>query len=337
MATTVETTTATSCHQPCRSSTCPPWLQAALADIEKRVRALAVTLPDEDDSHCFAERAENYYQKRPQLLSLLRDLHNRYLYLADRYSQSLLRSHHHQRKQITSVQFESDDDGDPIDFASSYSDAESSLSFQLPPPASTPAAGELDRIVAELVMAAVERDLLAAEAAELDRQRSESSRKIELQGSLLEVLESERMVLLTENARLGFEEAAAEEATAAMAAELAYMRRKATELARMVVKLREDHRVCIMGRRIEGLQKQIYGLEKRNRECSNEMARKEAEMKLDRAEMDWLREENRRLEETAKRRRRRRGKAKGWGWVRKMEWSPCVPHVEKGKGGWFCL
>ncbi|CAL9201617.1 unnamed protein product [Musa hybrid cultivar] len=114
-------------------------------------------------------------------------------------------------------------------------------------------------IMAELMLAAVERDHLEAEGAEVQRRLAESARKIELQGSLVEVLEAERMVLLGENARLGFRAAAAEEE------------------ARAVVKLREDHLVCLLGWRIEGLQAQIYGLERRNRECFEAMARREKE------------------------------------------------------------
>ncbi|XP_010906111.2 kinase-interacting family protein [Elaeis guineensis] len=344
------TTITTSCHQPCRTSTCPPWLQAALADIQQRVQALAVSLPDEEESHSFAERAENYYQKRPQLLALLQDLYNRYLYLADRYSQSLLKPLH--RRQISSVHSDFDFDDDPraSDPDSASSDAESSLSFQPLPPPPPPAAtqdspsteGVLDAIVTELVVAAVERDLLAAEAAEVERRWSESARKIELQGSLLEVLESERMVLLGENARLGFRAATAEEEGRAVVAELGYMRRKAAELARLVVKLREDHRVCLLGRKIEALQAQIYGLERRNRECFDAMARREKEKWEVRVELDRLREENRRLREEAeadraKRRRRKKdgGFGKWWDRVRKIEWAPCAPHVNGGKGCFY--
>lgn len=316
------------------------------------MQALAVSLPDGEESHSFAERAENYYQKRPQLLALLQDLHNRYLYLADRYSQSLLKPLH--RRQISSVHSDFDYDEDPraSDPDSASSDAESSLSFQPLPPAPAPAPaptqdspsaeGVLDVIVAELVVAAVERDLLAAELAEVERRWTESARKIELQGSLLEVLESERMVLLGENARLGFRAAAAEEEGRAVVAELGYMRRKAAELARLVVKLREDHRVCLLGRKIEALQAQIYGLERRNRECFDAMARREKEKGEVRFELDRLREENRRLREEADavRAKRRRRKAEGgfgkwWDRVWKIEWAPCAPHVKGGKGCFY--
>jgi hypothetical protein len=84
-------------------------------------------------------------------------------------------------------------------------------------------------------------------------------------------------VLLGENARLGFRASTAEEEAAAAAAELGYTRRRAAEMARLVVKLREDHRVCMLGRKIEALQAQVYGLEMRNRECYEAMAAWEAE------------------------------------------------------------
>ncbi|URD90142.1 KIP1-like protein [Musa troglodytarum] len=97
------------------------------ADIEQRVQSLAVNLPDDPESDSFAERAENYYQKRPQLIALLHDLHHCYLYLADRYAQSLLHRHHRRTSSVPS-DLDADEDTDLPD--STCSDAESSLSFQ---------------------------------------------------------------------------------------------------------------------------------------------------------------------------------------------------------------
>ncbi|CAM0871011.1 unnamed protein product [Alopecurus aequalis] len=349
-----------------RLPACPPWLQTAIADIEQRVRMLAVSVPDDAAAaatdHSFAERAENYYHRRPQLLALLTDLHHRYLYLADRYSQSLLaKSHPHLNLGTVHAASVSECSSDVDDRSS---DAGSSLSFQphsgtddhrSAPPA-VAADGEL--VVAELVMAWVDRDLLADEA---ERRKAESARKIELQGSLLEVLESERLVLLGENARLGFRSSAAEEEAAAAAAELGYTRRRAAEMARLVVKLREDHRVCMLGRKIEALQAQVYGLEMRNRECYEAMAAWEAERKASANEIDRLRNENRRLAAEAQAAReaattRKRG-GNGWWWLARVrlaaEWTPCAPAsvtvrkvgeqmkggngAVKYNGGCFCL
>ncbi|CAD5176265.1 unnamed protein product [Musa acuminata subsp. malaccensis] len=347
MTTATTTTTTTTGHSLCRSSTCPPWLQATLADIEHRVQAVAVAVPENSKADTFAERAENYYQRRPQLIALLHDLHNRYHYLADRYSQSLLHRHQRRTSSVPS-DLDADDDHDLRD--SAYSDAESSLSFQPlagqpqplrrgTPPA-VAAADDLDMIVAQMVLASVERDLLEAESAEAERRLAESARKIELQGSLVEVLEAERMVLLGENSRLGFRAVTAEEEMRAVAAELGYLRRRGADLARTVVKLREDHRVCLMGRTIEGLQAQIYELEQRNRECFEAMARREKEKGEARAEVNRLRDENRRLREEAEAARGGRPRARSlWERVSMLEWasSPCVPHVKQAKGLKGCL
>jgi hypothetical protein len=311
------------------------------------VRALAVSVPEDAAAaatdHSFAERAENYYHRRPQLLALLTDLHHRYLYLADRYSQSLIaKAHPHLNLNLSAAvnaasavsECSSDVDDRSSDAGSS------SLSFQPHSRsydddhhrsyAAAPAVdGEM--VVAELVMAWVGRDVLADEA---ERRNAESARKIELQGSLLEVLESERLVLLGENARLGFRASEAEEEAAAAAAELGYTRRRAAEMARLVVKLREDHRVCMLGRKIEALQAQVYGLEMRNRECYEAMAAWEAERKVAAVEIDRLRNENRRLAAEAQAARRKRGgKGKGagngWWWLARVrlaaEWTPCAP------------
>lgn len=328
-----------------------------VADIEQRVRALAVDEAPPTE-HSFAERAENYYHKRPQLLSLLSDLHRRYLCLADRYSQSLSTIHH---KHPTSLPAPAVSDCGSSDVDDRCSDADSSLSYQHPPGAgvSSSTTAEAELVVAELVAAWVERDVLADEAA---RRAAESARKIELQGSLVEVLESERLVLLGENARLGFRASAAEDEAAAAAAELGYARRRAAEMARLVVKLREDHRVCMLGRKAEALQAQVYALELRNRECYEAMAAWEAERRVAGAEIQRLRAENRRLADEAAaaavmaRRRKRKGSGGWWARVRMAaEWTPCAPATTvavrkvgeqvKGKddgkyyygGGCFCV
>lgn len=326
----------------CRSPTCPPWLQAAIADIDQRVRALAVDDAAPPTEHSFAERAEEYYQKRPQLLALLADLHRRYLCLADRYC------HHQHKREQPSLPASASSDCGSSDVDDRCSDAGSSLSFQAqhaPPRAGLPAEEEEELLVAELVAAWVERDVLADEAA---RRAAESARRIQLQGSLVEVLESERLVLLGENARLGFRATAAEDEAAAAAADLGYARRRAAEMARLVLRLREDHRACVLGRRAEALQARVYALELRNRECCEATAAWEAEVQR-------LSAENRRLADQAMMARRKR-KAGGGGWWAKVRmaaagWTPCAPAVtvaeqtkgkEDGKyhhygGGCFCV
>ncbi|XP_044983375.1 kinase-interacting family protein-like isoform X1 [Hordeum vulgare subsp. vulgare] len=335
---------------------CPPWLHAAIADIEQRVRALAAGVPDDDAAadHSFAQRAENYYRRRPQLLALLTDLHHRYLYLADRYAQSLL-SNANAKSSANLNAISASDCSSDVDDRSS--DAGSSLSYQ-PHPGINAADDHIhfaDLVVAELVMAWVDRDVLADEA---DRRRAESARKIDLQGSLLEVLESERLVLLGENARLAFRASAADEEAAAAAAELGYTRRRAADLARLAVKLRDDHRACMLGRKVEALQAQVYGLELRNRECFEAMAAWEAERKAGVGEIDRLRAENRRLaaeaaQAAAASRRKRGGKGgsgSGWWWLARVRLAAeCAPssvtvskvgeQMKGGKynGGCFCL
>ncbi|XP_020599665.1 protein NETWORKED 1A-like [Phalaenopsis equestris] len=296
----------------------PAWLQSALTDIEKRVKALSPiphTEAEEPDS--FATRAENYYQKRPQLVSLLHDLHNRYLYLADRYTQSILPNH---RRRHSASELS--------DFESACSDAESSLSFDQPPPPSPPV-DVLGALVAELVGTEIDRQILLNELGASDRARVESARKAELQGSLLEVLEAERMVLLGENARLGYELSAATEEARGLALEAAFTRQKAAELARCVVKMRADQRVFLLGRKIEELHKQVYGLERRNKECYEAMSKREVEKVEVRMEVERLKEENRRLGEMVKRRKGKEFVTRWWGRLRSLEWviSPCGPEI----------
>ncbi|KAF8389578.1 hypothetical protein HHK36_024094 [Tetracentron sinense] len=241
--------------QSSRNSTRPAWLQIALADLDEKMKKLALNLPEEEDTDSFAERAESYYRKRPQLLTLLQDLYNGYLSLADRYCLNLTK-HHHQPSQI--LTFSTED-------VYEDSDAESSLSYQ--PPTATKLNINSEAVIAELVTKSVDYDILLHEVGNEERSVTESSRKIELQKSLLEVLESERLILLNENARLGYQVSALAEQNKGLMSESVFMKRKASELARCVFTMRDDHRVCLLSRRIELLQGQIYGLEKRNKEC----------------------------------------------------------------------
>ncbi|XP_078448519.1 kinase interacting (KIP1-like) family protein [Wolffia australiana] len=286
----------------------PSWLVAALSELEEKYQAIAGSIPAEGPDS-FAERAENYYRRRPELLALLHDLYHRYISLADRYSQTLPKpqpqAHRRSSSQASSALLSDVED----------SDAESSLSFQCPPQR-PPAAGAAE-LVAELVARAVENEVLQQEMAALEKFNGEAVRKMELQGSLVEVLESERMVLLAENARLGQRAVAAEEESEELAAEAVYLRRMAEELARCVAKLREDRRVCLLGRKIQELQAQIYALEKRNRECYEVMTRRDSE-KADIVrgvcvELERVKAENRRLREAAAAgRRRHKGRRRWW-------------------------
>lgn len=134
------------------------------------------------------------------------------------------------------------------------------------------------------------------------------------------------MVLLDENTRLEFRARATEQEARAVAA--------AAELAWVVVELREDHRVCLLGRKIEDLQAQIYSLQRRNWECMEAMSRREKKGEA-RAEADRLRGENRRLREETEAAEARRGWGRSW-WVRmrRFDWapSPWAPHVKEAKG-----
>ncbi|XP_034673758.1 kinase-interacting family protein-like isoform X1 [Vitis riparia] len=285
------------CNQSRRScSSHPAWLLSTLAEMDERMKMLALNgntktkVEGGDATDTFAQRAESYYQKRPQLLALLQDLYNAYLTLADRYSQTQTLAkqyHHHHRRQSSNLSqiqaLHLDGQGDTNSYdeedddIGAVSDVESSLSYQPQPP---PMHAKLDveAMIAEIVMKNVECDILLHEVSTVERRFGESTRKIELQKSLLEVLESERMILLNENVRLGYKVSALIEENKGLASESLFMKRKAGELARCVLKMREDHRVCMLSRKIEDLQGQIYGLEKRNKEYYGQLMKRDQEV-----------------------------------------------------------
>ncbi|KAI3464203.1 hypothetical protein Pfo_020866 [Paulownia fortunei] len=261
----------------------PSWLLCTIADLDERMKMLTRKIPIENSPDSFAARANSYYHERPQLLALLHDLYNGYLSLADRYCQVLAKNKHqdHRHSRCSSpipllkfdetTQLDEGDTGEVID-----SDAESSLSFQ-PPTVPPIQAKEMDAdmVIADLVMKTVEYDIILNELTVVEKRWGESSRKMELQKNLLDVLESERLILLNDNATLGYRVTALVEENKGLASESLFLKRKAAELARCVLKTREDHRVCMLSRKIEDLQGQIYGLEKRNKEYYEQLVKQE--------------------------------------------------------------
>ncbi|KAJ0104626.1 hypothetical protein Patl1_19400 [Pistacia atlantica] len=233
-------------------STNPSWLVPALVDVDERMKKLLTASASEEDKagETFAERAEWYYQKRPQLLSLLKDLYNGYIILLN------AKLKHPPRKSTS--EFSTLDEEDQYE-----SDIESTISYQQPAAQSWT---NIDNIVAELVVKNVENEMLQNQVNEMEQVGNESERKIELLKKLLELLESERAILMNENVNLEYRVGSLEEENKSLAAEAMFMKRKAGELARVVLRMREDHRVCILSQKIEDLQEQIYGLEKRNKE-----------------------------------------------------------------------
>lgn len=232
-------------------------------------------IPKQSSPDTFAARANSYYHERPHLLELLHDLYNGYLSLADRYCQTLAKNQRQQRQSrcsspIPILSFDDEgDNGEVID-----PDAESSPCSQ-PPTVSPVQVKEVDAdmVIADLVMKTVEYDIVLNELTVVEKRWGESSRKMELQKNLLDVLESERLILLNDNATLGYRVAALVDENKGLASESLFLKRKAAELARCVLKTREDHRVCMLSRKIEDLQGQIYGLEKRNKEYYEQLVK----------------------------------------------------------------
>lgn len=226
----------------------PSWLLLSISDMEDKIQAMN----GEDKPDTFGERADFYYRKRPELLALLQDLYNRYLYLADRYTRTLFKQQQQQRHLESEPPSPISNPNTTTTTAVDFSDdTESSISYQSPLRNQKPNTSDL--VISELVMKFVEFDFMLDELQVLDSIQEESRKKIELQKSLLEVLESERVVLTNENSRL--------------ASESLFMKRKAGELARCVLLERtEDQRVFVLSRKIDDLQGQIYELEKRNKE-----------------------------------------------------------------------
>lgn len=120
------------------------------------------------------------------------------------------------------------------------------MSYQPSFPPSTQNKIDVEMIVADLVIRNVDYDFVLDELNQVERQNNESSRKIELQKSLLDVMESERLILLNENATLGYKVATLMEENNVVSSESLFMKKKAGELAKCILRMREDHRVCML-------------------------------------------------------------------------------------------
>ncbi|KAG8388494.1 hypothetical protein BUALT_Bualt02G0131500 [Buddleja alternifolia] len=258
----------------------PSWLLCTIADLDERMKMLTRKKTKENSSDSFAARANSYYHERPEILALLQDLYNNYLSLADRYCHALSKNHHHHHSSsrcsspIPPLKFDETNEGDTGEVIDS--DAESSLSFQIPSlPRTHSKEMDADMVIADVIMKTVDYEIILNELTLIEKRWGESSRKTELQKNLLDVLESERLILLNDNATLGYRVNALVEENKGLASESLFLKRKAAELARCVLKTREDYRVCMLSRKIEDLQSQIYGLEKRNKEYYEKLVKQE--------------------------------------------------------------
>lgn len=62
-----------------------PWLQSTLSELNEKTKAILKLI--EEDADSFAQRAEMYYKKRPELVSMVEDFYRTHRSLAERYDQ----------------------------------------------------------------------------------------------------------------------------------------------------------------------------------------------------------------------------------------------------------
>ncbi|KAJ8898682.1 hypothetical protein K2173_004716 [Erythroxylum novogranatense] len=67
------------------SSRRTPWLQSTLGELDQKIKAMLKLIDEDADS--FAQRAEMYYKKRPELVGMVEDFYRAHRSLAERYDQ----------------------------------------------------------------------------------------------------------------------------------------------------------------------------------------------------------------------------------------------------------
>ncbi|KAL6623461.1 hypothetical protein ACP70R_033340 [Stipagrostis hirtigluma subsp. patula] len=102
------------------------WLQENLTDMDSKIKVMIKIIDEDADS--FARRAEMYYKRRPELMSLLEELYRAYRALAERYDHAAgeLRQAHRKMAEAFPDEFQLDLDDDlPAETASTETETES--------------------------------------------------------------------------------------------------------------------------------------------------------------------------------------------------------------------
>uniref|UniRef100_A0A453JQW9 NAB domain-containing protein n=1 Tax=Aegilops tauschii subsp. strangulata TaxID=200361 RepID=A0A453JQW9_AEGTS len=102
------------------------WLQENLSDTDSKIKVMIKIIDEDADS--FAKRAEMYYKRRPELMSLLEELYRAYRALAERHDHAAgeLRSAHRKMAEAFPDEYQLDLDDDlPSETASSETDSDS--------------------------------------------------------------------------------------------------------------------------------------------------------------------------------------------------------------------
>ncbi|KAK4781978.1 hypothetical protein SAY86_016080 [Trapa natans] len=233
----------------------PTWLLSTITDFDERMKAIGTTNSGEDGpNHTFAQLAESYYGKRPQLLSLLQDLYNSYVALCNRYINALAK-----RDGANCAELESLDLGEHGEIE--YSEVHSSLSYQKP-----------------YLSSEVGTTELGVKNVENDRSMEESYKKIQLLENLLEILESERMIREGQNADLEIQVAALVEQNQMLSNEKELMKCRVSEQAKSAWKTREEGCVEELTSKIRELEKRVLELEKENKEYCRKIMKREMEL-----------------------------------------------------------
>ncbi|XP_062204062.1 protein NETWORKED 1A-like [Phragmites australis] len=102
------------------------WLQENLTDMDSKIEVMIKIIDEDADS--FARRAEMYYKRRPELMSLLEELYRAYRALAERYDHAAgeLRQAHRKMAEAFPDEFQLDLDDDlPAETASTETETDS--------------------------------------------------------------------------------------------------------------------------------------------------------------------------------------------------------------------
>ncbi|KAJ8559289.1 hypothetical protein K7X08_003347 [Anisodus acutangulus] len=64
---------------------CSPWLQSTIAELDAKTESMLRII--EEDADTFAQKAEMYFKKRPELVNMIEEIYHAHRLLAEGYDQ----------------------------------------------------------------------------------------------------------------------------------------------------------------------------------------------------------------------------------------------------------
>ncbi|XP_020092803.1 protein NETWORKED 1A-like [Ananas comosus] len=257
------------------------WLQENLSDMDSKVKAMIKII--EEDADSFAKRAEMYYRRRPELMSLMEEIYRAYRALAERYdhAQGALRQAHQTMAEAFPDQIPLEFDDEPSGISPSESELHDlDTDRRISPPFNT----------ADLKKNSREYEMLQKEISRLSEENQNLKNRIKSQSERTDEAESQVFNLKETLSKLESEKEAALLQWQQSSSRLSNLKAEISHTEKEFAKLKEEmqhglknlksseHRCLVLERANESLQLELDKLKQRAKEQQEELNEKQAEL-----------------------------------------------------------